>query len=110
MARRDEAHAHIADADRLAIGCNLRRPRVILTIAQGHDVEGLGRGEHMGMAGPGVIGMAVGDERARYRTQRIDVKIPRRAIKPLRRQGEQFLGAWRHGAFIAQAPRRDRGI
>ena len=46
----------------------------ILAIAQPHDVEGLRRRQHRAMAGPGVVGMAVGDHGALDRPHRIDMK------------------------------------
>ncbi len=42
------------------------------------------------MAGAGMVGMRMGDERARNGTQGIDKKIARGAIKPGGRQGEKI--------------------
>jgi hypothetical protein len=49
----------------------------------------------MAVAGAGVVGMAVGDQRARHRPDRIDEEIARRAIKPFRARMKQV--AWLHG-------------
>ncbi len=53
----------------------------IVAIAQPHHVERLLRGQHRAMAGPGVVGMAVGDHGALDRPHRIDVKAARLAAQ-----------------------------
>ncbi len=58
--------------------------------AQGHDGQGLAAGHHRAVAGPGVIGMRMGDERARNRAHRIDVEIAGRAIEAFRARMQQF--------------------
>ena len=68
--------------DRLAVAHGFCRAGEILAIARGHDREGLRRRHHRAVAGARVVGMAVGDHRARHRPHRIDVEIARRAIEP----------------------------
>jgi hypothetical protein len=57
----------------------------ILTVTDAHDIQRLARGQHRAMAGAGVIGMAMGDERPRHRAHGIDIKIARRTIETLGR-------------------------
>ena len=62
-------------------------------VAFAHDVQGLRRRQHRPVAGAGVVGVAVGDHRARHRTHRVDVEVAGRAIEPLGLRAEQVLGA-----------------
>ena len=64
----------VAEPDLLAIGDGLRTAGEIVAIAQPHHVERLLGGQHRAMAGPGVVGMAVGDHGALDRPHRIDMK------------------------------------
>jgi hypothetical protein len=50
-------------------------PAKSVAIADAHDVERLARCQHLGMAGAGVVGMAMGDQRALDRPHRIDIEI-----------------------------------
>jgi hypothetical protein len=54
----------------------------------------------MRVARPGVVGMAVRDQRALDGTERIDVEVAGRAIQSLRRLGEEIGCLGRHGANI----------
>ena len=74
MAGGMEFHLDVAEPDLLAIGDRLRTAGEIVAIAQPHHVEGLLGGQHRAMAGPGVVGMAMGDHRALDRPDRIDMK------------------------------------
>ena len=74
VASGDEADIHLAHANRLAIVD--RRP-VLLPVADVHDRQRLRRREHPVMAAPGMIGMAMGDERQRLRPRGIDPGIGR---------------------------------
>ena len=64
----------VAELDLLAIGDRLRAAGEIVAIAQPHHVERLLRRQHRAMAGPGVVGMAVGDHGALDRAHRIDME------------------------------------
>ena len=66
--------ADIAEFEFLAIGDGLRGAREIVAVAQPHHVERFLRGQHRAMAGPGVVGMAVGDHGALDRAHRIDME------------------------------------
>ena len=64
----------VAELDVFAIADRLRAAGEIVAIAQPHHVEGFLRGQHRAMAGPGVVGMAVGDDSALDRPHRVDMK------------------------------------
>ncbi len=81
MARRHEPHRHLADRERLAISERLAAARGRRPEPRLHDGERLPRGEHMLMAGAGMIGMAVGDDGAGDATARIDMEAARPAIE-----------------------------
>jgi hypothetical protein len=104
MAGRMPAHRDAVDGDSLAIGRLLRRAGEILAVADAHDVERLARRHHMRMAGPGMVGMAVRDQRPLHRTDGIDEEIAGRAIEALGRGAKQILET--HG-FNLVARRRE---
>ncbi len=64
----------VAEPQFLAIGDGLGAACEIVAVAQPHQVERLLGGQHRAMAGPGVVGMAVGDHGALDRPHRIDMK------------------------------------
>src|SRR6201992_2124283 len=64
----------VAEPDFLAVADRLRATGKIVAIAQPHHVERFLRRQHCAMAGPGMIGMAVGDDRALDRSYRIDME------------------------------------
>src|SRR4030095_1233470 len=74
MAGGDEANIHLADPDGLAIA-DLGAP--LLAVARVHDRQSLGRRPHLAMAAAGMVGMAVGDQRAILRPRRIDPGVRR---------------------------------
>jgi predicted TPR repeat methyltransferase len=102
-----EAHVHAAETNRLAIGGELPRAAKILAIAQRHDGERLARGEDRAMAAARMIGMGVGDERARHRPHGVHVKIARRAVKAGGRGLKKVL---RHGPNIGERAAKQRGL
>ena len=79
MAGGNEPDGYIAEVDGLAVSQRLRLPGGGIAVARPHDGEGLRRGEHPAVAGPGVVGMAVGDDGAADGAHRIDMEIGRRA-------------------------------
>ncbi len=87
-----------------AIGDRLGRAAVVLAIAGGHDLKRLGGGDHHPVAGPGMVGMAMGDHRALHRPHRVDEEIAGRAVKPLGLGTEQ--GFRPHGPCLAVPTRR----
>jgi len=91
-----EPHRHVADADRRAERRLLARTAEVLAVAHRHDAQGLARGEHPPVAGPGVVGMPVGDQGARHRPGRIDVEAAEGAVQALAGQGEKIAGAETH--------------
>ena len=96
MAGRRETHRHVADADVLAEHRLLARLAEILAVAHGHDPQGLARGQHLAVAGPGMVGMAVGDESARHRPGRVHVEPAQRTIQPLAGQGQEVARTQAH--------------
>ena len=66
--------ADVAELYRFAIGDGLGAAGKIVAVAQPHHVERLLSGQHRAMAGPGVVGMAMGDHGALDRPHRIDMK------------------------------------
>src|SRR5436190_19062447 len=74
MAGRVKLYGNAAEPDLLAVGDRLRVTRKILAIAQPHHVERFPGGEHRAMAGPGVVGMAMGDDGALDRPHRVDME------------------------------------
>jgi hypothetical protein len=88
-----EPHRHILDADLFAKTRGLGRTGMIRAIADRHDVERLGRCQHMAMAGTGMIGMAMGDQRPVDAANRIDEEIAGRAVKPFGAGNEQHFGS-----------------
>ena len=74
MAGGDEADLDLAEPHALAIS---HRPAVLLAVARRHDRQRLGRRPHLAMPAAGVIGMAVGDQRARLGLRRIDPGVGR---------------------------------
>src|ERR1700751_4216555 len=76
-----EFDSDVAEPDFFTVSNRLRAARKIVTIAQPHHVERLLRGENRAMARPGVVGMAVGDNGALDRANRIDMKAAGLAAK-----------------------------
>ena len=74
MAGGVEFDPDIAELQLLAIGDGLRAAGEIVAVAQPHHVERFLRRQHRAMAGPGVVGMAVGDHGALDGPHRIDMK------------------------------------
>ena len=74
MAGGDEADVDLADADRLAIGDRLARSA---RRSGAHDRQRLGRRPHLAVAAAGMVGMAVGDQRARLGLRGVDPGVGR---------------------------------
>ncbi len=71
----------VAEPDFLAIADRLRRAGKIVAIAQPHHVERLLGGQHRAMAGPGVVGMPVGDHGTLDGAHRVDMETARLAAQ-----------------------------
>ena len=82
----------LAGADRL-----LRVARPALAHARPHDGQRLGRRQDGAVAGPGVVGMAVGDHRAFHRAHRVDGEAAGQAVQALGRDPEPGFRVRRHG-------------
>ena len=80
MPGRHQPHADIADFQRFSIVERLELRTRPSPQPEFHDGDRIGGGQHCLVAGPCVIGMAMGDNGARHRLVRIDVKIARHAV------------------------------
>ena len=76
-----EFDGDVAEPDFLTVANRLRAAREIVAIAQPHHVEGFPGRQHVTMTGAGVVGMAVGDNGALDRANRIDMKAAGLAAK-----------------------------
>ena len=83
VAGRVERHRHVADGDPFAVGRGLGARAGRRAEPGGHHPERLARGKHVIMPGPGVIGMAMGDDGALGPAIRVDVKAAGPAIEAL---------------------------
>ena len=95
MAGRMEGDRDAVERDRLAKRGRLRRAGKTLAVAQRHDVERLPRRQHRAMAGAGMVGMAMRDQRPVDRPHRVDEEIAGRAVEAFRPGMEQVAGAHR---------------
>ena len=79
-----------------AIG--LRRAGEILAVAQPHQIERLLRRQHRAVAGAGVVGMGMRDQRPLDRPRRVDMEAAGLAAHAGRRRHQDVFGA--HGLKI----------
>ncbi len=103
MAGRMKADRDRSDAQRPLGG--LTAPGEILAIAQRHDLQRLARRHHRAMAGAGVVGMAMGHQRARHGAEGVDVEIPHGAVKPGLGRIDDLLRPQRHARSRSPASR-----
>ena len=75
MAGRKQRDGHLADMQRHAEIQRLELPRAIGAIARLHDGDGVRRRQHRAMPGPGVVGMAMGDDGPLPRHRRVDIGV-----------------------------------
>ena len=80
------------ERDALAIGDGLRRAGEILAVAQPHQIERLLRRQHGAVAGAGMVGMGVRDQRALDRPRRVDMKTAALAAYAGRRRHQDVFG------------------
>jgi hypothetical protein len=92
MPGRQRRDIHPVDRNCFAILDGLRGARMGLAHPDGHDGQRLGGCQHMGVAWARMVRMPMGDDRSLDAADRVDVEIPRRAIKALRRGVEQGFG------------------
>ncbi len=90
-----ESGARAAKRQRLTIGDRLGRAGEARSVASLHDLQRFHGCQHRAVAGASVIGMAVGDQRARDRPRRVDMEVAGRAIKAGGRGAEQVFRAHR---------------
>src|SRR5204862_4243594 len=99
MTGRMKGDGDVVQRHRLAEDGRLRGPGKILAVAQSHNVERLLCGQHRAVAGAGMIGMAVRDQRPVDRPHRVDEEIAGWAIEAFWSGMEQIAGA--HAVKIA---------
>jgi hypothetical protein len=99
VAGRHQAQGDAVDVARLAVGQRVEAAARLVAVAGAHDLERVGRGEHGGVVGPGVVGVAMGDHRAVDGALRIDVELARGAVEALGRrvQPGRWMAGARHG-------------
>ena len=95
MAGGMERHFGAAEFDALAIGRRLRRAGEILAVAQPHQVERLLRRQHRAMAGAGMVGMGVRDQRPLDRPRRVDMEGAKLAADAGRRRHQYVFRSHR---------------
>ena len=95
MAGGMECHLGAAECETFAIGRRLRRAGEILAVAQPHQVEGLLRRQHGAMAGAGMIGMGVRDQRPLDRPRRVDMESAQFAADAGRRRHQYVFRSHR---------------
>ena len=93
MAGGVERDGDAVERDALAIGDGLRRAGEVLAVAQPHQIERLLRRQHGAVAGAGVVGMRVRDQRPLDRTRRVDVEAAALAAHAGRRRHQDVFGA-----------------
>ena len=91
-----ERDLHAAEVDALAIAGGLRRAGEILAVAQPHQVERFLRRQYRAMAGAGMVGMGVGDQRPLDRPGRIDMKAAELAAHAGGRRQQDVFRTHRH--------------
>src|ERR1700730_3620803 len=94
VAGRMKRHRYAVKPDDLAVADRLRRPGEIFAVAKPHQIQGFGCRQYCLVAGPGVVGMRMGDERSGDRADRIDVECARWAMEPGLRRHQKF--DWTH--------------
>ena len=75
MSGRMQADLDAVDVAHFAIGQLVPLPRRVLAVARLHDGDGVGRRQHRPVARPRMVGMAMRDDGARHRPQRIDRNV-----------------------------------
>src|SRR5689334_15493843 len=84
VAGRNQAHLDLAGPHAFAVSQGLLLGADHILETRPHDGECLGGGQRMAVARPGVVAMAMGDDRPRYGDRRIDVKVAGYAIESAR--------------------------
>jgi hypothetical protein len=85
-----------AEAHALAVADRLGRTGKIFAVAQPHEIERLLRRQHRAMAGAGMVGMAMRDQRPLDRTGRVDVEVAELAAHARGRRRENLFSTHRH--------------
>ena len=105
-----EGYVDAIHGDRLAELRGLGFGREIFAVTQAHDVERLCCRQHLGVTGTGVVGMAVGDQRALHRAGRVDVEAAGLGPKAGWRRAQEIFGAHAGEHKGAGGEKRERGV
>jgi hypothetical protein len=92
-----EREAGVTDGEGFAVSGRLAGADARLAIAAGHDAQCFGCGEDVAVAGAGVVGMAMGDDRAGDGVRGVDIGVGRCAVEALRAHFEPVFGV---GGFV----------
>jgi hypothetical protein len=84
MTGRGKPQRHLAELDRLAVGERAMDGAGTIPKPEPHDGQRLRRRQHLAVAGPGMVAVAVADDRARYRAQGVDEEAAGTDVQPLR--------------------------
>jgi len=90
MAGRVQRYLHLPQAERHALDVRLHRH---VTQAPAQDRQAAFAAVVLAHARTGMVAVAMGDDRARYRSPRVDMKIAGGAVQPLRAQHHQIVVA-----------------
>jgi hypothetical protein len=82
---------HAVYGDAFAIADGLRRAGKILAIAQPHQIERFPRGQHRAVAGAGMVGMGMRNQRPLDNPRRVDMKAARLAAQAGRRRHQDVF-------------------
>ncbi len=86
-----ERHRRAAEREALAVADRLRRAGEILAVAQPHQVERLLRRQHRAVAGAGMVGMGMRDQRPLDRPRRVDMEAAALAADAGRRRHQDVF-------------------
>ncbi len=81
VARRRQGNFHGVSRHGLAISQGAGLSGEIITVSDGHDRQGFGGRHDQAVAGARMIRVAVGDDRAIHRPDRVDVEVARRTVE-----------------------------
>ena len=91
-----EGHFHAVEIEAFAVGHRLGRAGEIVAVAQPHQIEGLLRRQYRAVAGAGVIGMGMRDQRPLHPARRIDMEGAALATDAGRRRHEKIFRTHGH--------------
>jgi len=91
MAGGMKCHRDAAELKAFAVGDGLRGAGEIVAVTQPHQIESFLRRQHRAVAGAGMVGMGMGDQRPLDRPRRVDKETARLAAHAGRRRQEDVF-------------------